>query len=421
MQVIRMNANALSRISAKAVALIQNENTNLLLFLAFTIRIIWVLYFPVHPVSDYLWYYERALSISGGMGYSVNNIPTAYWPIGYPAFLGAIFYLFNNSILAAQLANVLLDVASIFLIYKIALLLTSSKKIAGLSLLFFSLYLNHIAYCSLLSSEVLFLFLLLLAVYIFISNHNSVKSFVLFGLTIAAAVLVKPIIVLLPLVFLALKFNKKIQYILITYSILLVALIPITVRNYNIYKEVFFVSLNSPVNLFIGNNPYSNGTYRYDENVTGLIGNPTDEFTESKRAGEYAKKYILENPGKSLSLIPKKIYYQYVNDVDGLSSCFVGIPDEYTLQKTILIFLRWVSQLIYMMVVLLFLYKVYLKIRAHSMLKGIRGVCALVLIYFFLMYLPFFGAPRFHYPMMPFVIIKMFGWLNERRVALQQT
>jgi hypothetical protein len=235
------------------------------------------------------------------------------------------------------------------------------------------------------------------------------------------AILIKPLLIFFPLLYIAVVYKKKmrIQVALIHYVVIFLLLLPVTIRNYSLTHELFFVSLNSPVNLFIGNNPLANGTYRYDAEVAALIGNPTDELTESKRAGEYAKNYILMHPVKVALLLPAKLFYQYASDVDGLSSNLAGIPVENRAARTVLKAARVYSQLIYSVIMFVFIVVVSIKIRE----AGVRILLAYPAIvfagYFFVMYLPFFGAPRFHYVMMPGIILFIAQFFSTTAERLQ--
>ena len=61
-------------------------------------RVSWVIYFASKPKSDAIWYFRSATEISMGLGYNnPDGIPTAFFPVGYPAFLGALFYFFGSS------------------------------------------------------------------------------------------------------------------------------------------------------------------------------------------------------------------------------------------------------------------------------------------------------------------------------------
>ncbi|MDP9148096.1 MAG: glycosyl transferase, partial [Acidobacteriota bacterium] len=43
------------------------------------LRILWIALINPQQVSDYKWYYDRAISIASDGGYSVDGVPTAYW------------------------------------------------------------------------------------------------------------------------------------------------------------------------------------------------------------------------------------------------------------------------------------------------------------------------------------------------------
>lgn len=77
------------------------------------IRLILILLVPVNPSSDAAWYFARAITIFEEGTFSEGGIATAYWPIGYPAFLSLLFYLIGNpSLLVAQIANLILAACS---------------------------------------------------------------------------------------------------------------------------------------------------------------------------------------------------------------------------------------------------------------------------------------------------------------------
>lgn len=161
---------------------------------AIALRLAWVALVTPQPVSDFRWYYERASELANGQGYSVTaatywpeyiippvllspamgRVPTAFWPVGYPAFLALIFTVSGPSLLAAKLANVALSAGVLLLSYRIAARLFASRLVAGGTLLLLGFYPDHIAYSSLLSTEILFLFLLLLGVALLLADRKSV-------------------------------------------------------------------------------------------------------------------------------------------------------------------------------------------------------------------------------------------------------
>jgi hypothetical protein len=89
-----------------------------------------------------------------------NRSPTAYWPVGYPAFLGLLFTLFGSSLFMAQAGNVILYTGVLVFASYIGKTLFEAELVGRVTLLLLAFYPDHIAYSSLLASEVLFLFLL---------------------------------------------------------------------------------------------------------------------------------------------------------------------------------------------------------------------------------------------------------------------
>lgn len=58
--------------------------------LAMTVRLFWIVNIDTKPISDFLSYYQSAISmVSGKMYWAEEHI----FPIGYPAFLAIIYFL----------------------------------------------------------------------------------------------------------------------------------------------------------------------------------------------------------------------------------------------------------------------------------------------------------------------------------------
>ncbi|MEP7220267.1 MAG: glycosyl transferase, partial [Bacteroidota bacterium] len=101
--------------------------------LALLLRLGWVTWAygaGVRPVSDAGWYFGRGIEMAHGAGYAVDGAPTAYWPVGYPAFLGLLVSIFGTSPLPAMLANVALQIGMIAATLGIARRVTGSETVA---------------------------------------------------------------------------------------------------------------------------------------------------------------------------------------------------------------------------------------------------------------------------------------------------
>jgi hypothetical protein len=93
-----------------------------------------------------------------------------------------------------------------------------------------------------------------------------------------------------------------------------IAVVPWTVRNYSVLGQIVPISTNGPINLYIGNNPDATGVYRWRLPPAGQVvwnrqdeGRPNELFT-SGLAGREALAYIRAHPGRTLALIPPKLW-----------------------------------------------------------------------------------------------------------------
>jgi asparagine N-glycosylation enzyme membrane subunit Stt3 len=85
--------------------------------LSVLVRLPWVLIVHPVPVSDTRYYYFSARSIADGHGYQILGHPTAFFPVGWPAFLGGLFSLTGPSMLAIEVLNLVLWSVTTALVY----------------------------------------------------------------------------------------------------------------------------------------------------------------------------------------------------------------------------------------------------------------------------------------------------------------
>ena len=145
------------------------------------IRIIWIILFQARPIDDFLWYYEHGINIAHGDGYTTYGVLTARWSIEYPGFLGIIFYLFDSSILVAQIANIILYTGVILCAFYCSKILFHSEYAARITLLLLICYPNHIAYSSLIATEIFFTSLLMLGSLVLFISKNRISYLILSG------------------------------------------------------------------------------------------------------------------------------------------------------------------------------------------------------------------------------------------------
>src|SRR4051794_37034590 len=119
-----------------------------------------LLMLDVAPSSDAAWYVARAIGLANGSGYSEGGISTAYWPVGYPAFLAAIFALCGANLFVAKIANLIFAAGTVVLIYRSGKILFRDEAVPRLATLLYVCYPNHAAYTPILLTEILFTFIL---------------------------------------------------------------------------------------------------------------------------------------------------------------------------------------------------------------------------------------------------------------------
>ncbi|MDR3611360.1 MAG: glycosyltransferase family 39 protein [Ignavibacteriaceae bacterium] len=402
------------------------------LLIAFLIRLLWILAFNPLPLDDFLFYYTEAKRISDGLGYTLKNgTPTAFFPVGYPAFLGLLFYLFSSSLFIAKLANVLLSVGCIYFFYKILKCLGYQNIIIRVSIIILLFYPNQIGYTSLTSDTVLFqtLFYLSLLSLIYAFNRFTIKWFIISGIFCGLMILTRPYGIILPLlvsIYFIIKQNnfiKSAKHSLILFLFLIITILPWTIRNYHVFDNFVFISTNGGVDLYIGNNPNSIGTFSWsflNKEIIHQVENSGKEDVADKIYRRYAVDYIIHNPVKVLSRIPKKIFWMFAEDrdsyaqnINGINYSDSGNTLSYKEKGKGSLFIKktaayWIFmglfQLYYMIIIYGFLMYLIFSVYYKKLKDGDR-LFLFIIAYFLLLAIVFFGDPRFHYPIIPILVL----------------
>ncbi len=385
------------------------------LFLAAALRLSCLLVFDVRPVSDYTWYYEVAASIARGDGAVFHGRPTAYWPVGYPALLAPLFAISGPSVIAAQLLNLALALGTLLLAHRATLLVGGSVRAARAAVVLLALWPNQIAYTSLVANETLSSFLVLLGVVLLLARRW--WQDLLAGLVFGYACLVKPQVALLPIAVLLVMqrsrwrpFGAALRRMVLrsglVYALLVLVLVPWTVRNWRLFGGLVFVANSGGVNLFIGNHPGATGTYPRPDEGARLSGAllPFDigstEYQADQKARALAVDYLVHHPGAALATLPRKLFHLYAKDVEGFSWMQEGAPQARG-RYLLLPALKVTAQIYYMLVLLAAgaaLHVLFRQRRAQVLL-----VPACVVGYFTCIYLVYFAIGRFHFVMVPWL------------------
>ncbi len=387
------------------------------LALAFILRLLWVLTFDARPESDFLWYYAQALHITQGNGFADGNgsIPTAYNPIGYPLFLALVFHVFGASVLAAQIANVITQTFLVFAVYLLARELFHSRIIARGAMLLMAVYPNGINYTSLIANESLYLPLYVIGCWLMLrAIRVNPWLAVPAGLCIGYSSLCKPQGLLVG--FIVLLFAFKIAPKIMTFPRLAltgfalcvglaIVIGPWVWRNYQIWGHPVFNNTMG-INMYLSHSPIATGGYVVmTPEMIAALGNG-NEYEVDQQARKLAKDYLLKNPHKLIILAPMRLLHLYAIDIDGIYWNNALLPARTITQLILIIIMYGLAQSFYLLIIV----QTYFAIKILPQMMNRRKkrfptVGIWICLYFTGIVLLYYGMPRYHAPMIPWMII----------------
>lgn len=369
----------------------------------------WLL--PLTLAEDASCYHEIALNLlEKGKFFGSEGI--AYRPPLQPFFIFFIYKIFGQKIFLVSLIQIVLSLLSAVLIWQITAAVFDRK--AGIMALVLSLFSFDLAlFAPVLMSETLVVFLLILGFWGLVRFNLSPKERVFLlvsGLSWGMAVLAKPVFFpVFLLIFFCIKKEKVFTDRQFLFFLCLPFILPAflwSARNLFVFQKPVFISTNSGLNFYIGNNPYSRGTY--DKNTEKILFLFSDK-SEIERNDLYFKegiKFILSNPQKALANVLRKPFY--------LMATFGGSAEGLMVRefefgewsfKNLLRGVFGSGQLVSYWLVLLS--SLYFLATSFAIIKHnfwLRIFLLFMAGYIFFL-LPFFTFPRFRIPLLPFLII----------------
>ena len=284
------------------------------------LRLILIGYTPTEGVAelrvcgDGCMYHETALRLAhDANAWFSQGSHFGYRAPLYFAYLAMIYKVTGHQTYhVGQLANLLLFVITIFLLYKITET-SFGIQVATITVWLRALFPTFVVSDVALMSESLFDVWLLAILMILLTHHSGAyraRDLFILGLCIGAALLTREsaqgfvIILLNVLVFETHGLRARLVRMSLMLLGLGVFLIPWMWRNTLVWQSPFPLALTSGVGLHIGNNPDATGTY-IDMTKPSHIQVRTREFDRRHRG--QAIQYILEAPGRFLISGIKKL------------------------------------------------------------------------------------------------------------------
>ena len=319
---------------------------------AFGLRALWVFAFARIPegLSDPFLYHGYAIRLANGRGYqSLVDEPTAYYPPGYPFFLGGVYRVVDLVGLDGHLDTVVgLAQAALWAVAAISVVLVGrwafdgelGRRVGLLGGLTLACWPNLVTYAAAWLSESLFvaLFAVAIAALTYLARvgaeggawvgRRCVTALLLAACSIGAATMVRPQVLLgLPVLALGWLLSgvgwRRVAVLAVALTAgVAVFVVPWTIRNAAVMGEPVLVSTNGGDNLCIGFHPNARGSFQFPIEYcdTGEFWNDGKE-AELRRNAETrdrAVEHITSEPLSLPWLSARKLFYTYRSDDDGL-------------------------------------------------------------------------------------------------------
>jgi 4-amino-4-deoxy-L-arabinose transferase-like glycosyltransferase len=284
--------------------------------LALAVRAPFLLIMHSQPTSDSLFYVTVARSLADGHGYSWNGHPTAFFPIGWPAFIAGIYLVTRSYAFATVLwAGVGLWVVTTALVYVFALRM-GGRAAAIVAAVIVAVYPDFIFASLRAFSEHLFV-PLFVGTCILLTPPSGARPgprrAALAGLLLGLAILVRstavvlPVVIALPL-WLSYRDRRALRTALVFAAVAYVVLVPWIARN-QVVMKTWAISTNGGYTLWLGDNPHATGGNSVrKEHPRWALKTTASEVRDNQWRTRLALKFIVQHFGQWVGLIPAKAY-----------------------------------------------------------------------------------------------------------------
>ncbi len=299
--------------------------TAALFAVAFATRLAVGLAVRAPPAWDGVLYERGAVGLARGLGYSCflfgpqadPTVPTAFYPVGYPAFLGALYRLFGVSPLVLIVSGALLGAITVALSHRLALRCGPALA-AHLAALLFALAPGPVVFSTTPMSETLWGALLTAAALVLARSPSPPRPrhLLLAGALLAAAAYVRPQALLLAPLLPALldgTLSQRLRRAAVVTATVAALVAPWTLRNCRALDGCAVVSTNGGSNLAIGAVPRATGMYLTLTRADGC-GGVVGERARERCWQRVAAQSVRRDPWRWVRLAWPKLYFTYANE-----------------------------------------------------------------------------------------------------------
>ena len=390
-----------------------NKERKYLIFIfiiALILRLTYVLFFHQLKIeSDALQYDTIGWNLAFGDGFSLEpGVPTPVRAPVYPFFLSFIYLIFGHSYLVVRLAQAILSALTCLVIYWLGKEIFD-EEMGRVTSLIIALYPVLISYTGFLLTETLFTFLLsITALFLVRAVKNRLgKYYAISGMLLGITTLCRATTMLFPFfIFVGLWAVYKVKiraivHFLIFLSMMVVVIIPWTVRNYFRFHTFLPVATGGGLTLWAGTYVPWDGKYQgVTTEPLRTMGEEYSPIELDKRLFKEGVRNIKERPIKYFIMSIKKFPRFWITSH---SSVFgIDKPNSWYLRERqyFPLFVKFCLLLLHTVTLILGIIGVFLIRRQWK-----SCIIPLLLICFFTGHIFLVTIPRYHVPVLPYVFI----------------
>ncbi|MBC8062133.1 MAG: glycosyltransferase family 39 protein [Clostridiaceae bacterium] len=361
------------------------------------------------PNNDDVKFIRSAWNLAQTGIYSYHRPPeaTVFMMPGLPFILSFLMHIFGKfgGITALRLIQAVFQILSLLLVFFIARKLFNSK-VAIIAVILNLLCVWEIWIPNLVLTETFFKFLVLCLMFfsLYALEENKLKYYALGGLFLGLSALFRPTIVTYPILILIMwiikkvRFKDALKYTLVVAGIFCIVMSPWWIRNYSIFHRFI------PLTLSTGN-PMLQGTFiSYNQKTKATDGlDYTNYNTKDPKLTEIEKNdmEIALSNYRIKTLFPKqpfKFIYWYT-----ISKGWIQVNFPFYWKEIFGINVTKAINYNYLLLLLGTLGAIYYFMSKNKNKLVILPIATI--IYFVIVYLPFYTMGRYFYPALPYVII----------------
>jgi hypothetical protein len=394
-----------------------------ILMVAAAVRLGWIWYVDNGaPQSDksgdayWYWYYGHELAAGRGYVNPTTGTATAYYPVGFPAILAALFWLAlhtpipDNLLALTFLFQAAISVATVWLVFFVGQRLFGTM-VGLVAAAVYALFPNVVYQVATIQVETTFIFLTMAALAVIVGHEWSLGSpsgprLAAFGVVLAAAFYVRPfsiwlvVGVLLAVLSTGAGWRRALLSASIPLAIVAVVTVPWVVRNYARFDTLVVSSTNLGDTLCIDRSMDATGGFRWATH-DGCVDSTLPEAERYRANTRKAISFVVHHPDRELLQIYRRGRRMFANDLDGILAVDTLSGTPFLTAGEYRAFGRLANVYFYAVVGVAVAGLLWLRQASVALRRlFLSGLVPLLVIPLLL-----WGNVRFHVPLLPFVSV----------------